>query len=71
MTGWKQIALGVIGVLVSMAIVWLGISWASGDVMLSQSVLFGGVVAILGLIRLAEAARQLFAATDADPSRRG
>ncbi|WP_114855925.1 hypothetical protein [Brachybacterium sp. YJGR34] len=61
---WKKLFLGIVGILVSVIIVWFGIAWATSGVSLSQSVLLGGIVAVLGIIRLADAARQFFAATD-------
>lgn len=61
---WKKLVLGAVGILVSLIIVWFGITWATSGVSLSQSVLIGGIVAVLGIIRLGDAARQLFTATD-------
>lgn len=50
--------------MVSIAIIAFGVAWATTGVSLEQSVLFGLIVVVAGLLRLGDAARQVFRTVD-------
>lgn len=55
---------GLLGAVVSIAIVAFGLAWATSGVSLEQSVILGLIVAGAGLLRLGDAARQVFRIVD-------
>ena len=55
---------GLLGAVVSIAIVAFGVAWATTGISLEQSVLLGLVVVVAGLLRLGDAARQVFRTVD-------
>ncbi|QNN82808.1 hypothetical protein H3H54_02690 [Brachybacterium sp. Z12] len=57
---------GIFGAVVSIAIIAFGIAWATTGVSLGQSVLLGLIVAVAGVLRLADAARQVFRTVDGE-----
>ena len=57
---------GILGAVVSIAIIAFGITWATTGVSLGQSVLLGLIVAVAGVLRLADAARQVFRTVDGE-----
>lgn len=54
----------LLGAVVSIAIIAFGVAWATTGVSLEQSVLFGLIVVVAGLLRLGDAARQVFRTVD-------
>lgn len=65
-SGPVNVARGILGAVVSLAIVAFGIMWATTGVSLEQSVLLGVIVAVVGVLRLADAARRVFATVDGE-----
>ncbi|NMA77962.1 MAG: hypothetical protein GX960_12025 [Actinomycetales bacterium] len=60
----RTLARAIFGAVVAVAIIVFGIAWATRGVSLEQSVLLGLIVAVAGLLRLADAARQFFGTVD-------
>ena len=52
----------------SVALIAFGIAWATTGVSLEQSVILGVIVAVVGLLRLADAARRFFGTVDGEKS---
>lgn len=65
-SGPVNVTRGILGAVVSLAIVAFGIMWATTGVSLEQSVLLGVIVAVVGVLRLADAARRVFATVDGE-----
>lgn len=62
----RNVIRGILGAVVSIAIIAFGIAWATTGVSLGQSVLLGLIVAVAGVLRLADAARQVFRTVDGE-----
>lgn len=64
----RTLARALLGAVVSVALIAFGIAWATTGVSLEQSVILGVIVAVVGLLRLADAARQFFGTVDGEKS---
>ena len=62
------LARALLGAVVSVALIAFGIAWATTGVSLEQSVILGVIVAVVGLLRLADAARRFFGTVDGEKS---
>lgn len=62
----RNVIRGILGAVVSITIIAFGIAWATTGVSLGQSVLLGLIVAVAGVLRLADAARQVFRTVDGE-----
>lgn len=64
-----RIVNGLIGAVVAVVVIGFGLTWATRGIDLEQSVLLGAVLAVVGLLRLGDAARVLFRGVDGADAR--
>ena len=64
----RTLARALLGAVVSVALIAFGLAWATTGVSLEQSVILGVIVAVVGLLRLADAARRFFGTVDGEKS---